>query len=329
MPDCSHVLVEALREPANGWSVGTFGAVGEFTRDRDEPCTADFAQSSVSLVTARGGIHVLTRLDVAALAYETFSGDGETWGNTVAFCLPQPARRQCGVIRSLGPDEQALRTQDRAHRLFDLGVGVGHVTMCVRSADLELVAALEAAAGHAFMSAAAAGCAALILAKSPQRVLLSPLARIEVYAPIPPRDGRSPMGPHTHLLPKLIASGRTHSANAPITAGLQPVLTLHPHSPWRDSEGRRTPYDAAQARSFDALLQRFGLPEDRRLRDAVTAAVREGRPPESFPEPVTRHGRMQLRIILRRLAQELGPPALAGWRAVYDSSAADSGEAAA
>jgi hypothetical protein len=72
MPDCSHVLVETLRNPENGWSVGTFGATGEFMRDRDEPCVQDLAHSSVSLVPGRVAIYVLTRLDVVALDYETF-----------------------------------------------------------------------------------------------------------------------------------------------------------------------------------------------------------------------------------------------------------------
>jgi hypothetical protein len=93
---------------------------------------------------------------------------------------------------------------------------------------------------------------------------------------------------------------------------------LHPRSPWRDGEGRRTPYDAERARLFDAMLHRFGLEEDRQLRADVEAAVRQGGSPRDFPLPPTRHGRMQLRIVLRRLSQELGSAVVWTWRDAYD-----------
>ena len=52
----------------------------------------------------------------------------------------------------------------------------------------------------------------MILAANPHRVFISRLGRIEVYQPIPPPSGKSPEGPHTHVLPKLLKSGRTHPA---------------------------------------------------------------------------------------------------------------------
>jgi len=44
-----------------------------------------------------------------------------------------------------------------------------------------------------------------IVAESPHRVVESPLARIEVYAPIPlPNE---PEGAHTHFLPAFLSAG--------------------------------------------------------------------------------------------------------------------------
>src|SRR6201999_4030892 len=107
------------------------------------------------------------------------------------------------------------------------------------------------------------------LKAQPHRVILSPLARVEVYAPIPQPGGKSPDGPHTHLLPKLLASRRTHAANAPIPEGFQPVLMLHPRSPWRDGMGMRTDFDPALDAVFEALLADFGLAEDRAVRARI------------------------------------------------------------
>lgn len=45
LPECSQVLVvEALRDPEDSWSVETFEAVGEFIQDAGEECLQDFAQ---------------------------------------------------------------------------------------------------------------------------------------------------------------------------------------------------------------------------------------------------------------------------------------------
>jgi hypothetical protein len=319
----TEMMLEALKDASCGWSVGTFGAVGEFAREPGEECAFLSLPHCTELVTARGGIRVSPRKDVTVIAYETFLGDGETWGNAVSFCLPRDQDTAKRTIRCLGPDEDALRAEDRNATLFDLGVGVGHVTMCVRTDDPELTAALDKAAGEELLNSSAGVCVGLIRRLSPARVLLSPLARLEVCASIPPAGGKSPAGPHTHLLPKLLASRRTHSANAPIPEELQPVLVMHPRSPWRDAAGQRTPYDAERARAFDLILNRFGLEEDRRLRVEVETAVRRKVLPVEFPKPPTRHGRIQLRIVLRRLAQDLGPAVVGSWREVYDGQELD------
>lgn len=318
------LLANALRDVDNGWSVGTFGAVAEFIRDRGEPHTSSSQDGCTQIVTARGGIRVTPRDDLAVLAYNTFPGQGDTWGNEVAFCLPAKgpqAKVEARAIRCLGPDHEALRPQDRDALLFDIGAGIGEVRFCVRTADPGLIAALRDAEGADPLGAAAAPSNALTLKLSPARIGISPLARIEVYSHIPPPGGASPLGPHTHLLPRLVARGRTHSANAPIAAGLQPVLMMHPPSPWRDNAGKPIPYDRHHAEHFDALLAQFGLEEDQRLKRQLEEALRADARPRDFPAPMTRHGRTQLRILLRRMAQEIGPEALHPWRDCFDSAA--------
>lgn len=315
------LLADALRDTGNGWSVGTFGAVAEFIRDPGEPHIVSSQDGRTQVVTARGGIRITPRDDLAVLAYNTFPGRGDTWGNEVAFCLPSKGKEETRAIRCLGPDREALRPEDRDSMLFDVGVGIGEVRFCVRTADPELIAALRDAEGADPLGAQAGPSNALTLKLSPARIAISPLARIEVYAPIPPPGGASPLGPHTHLLPRLVASHRTHSANAPIAAGLQPVLMMHPPSPWRNSHGKPIPYDRTRAERFDALIAQFGLEEDLRLKNQLEEALRTHARPRDFPAPETRHGRTQLRILLRRMAQEIGPEAMHPWRDCFDSGA--------
>jgi hypothetical protein len=224
-------------------------------------------------------------------------------------------------VRRLGADLAALRTGDRGTILYDLGVGLGHVSMCVRTGEPRLIDALNAMEGQRLLTHGGKLASDLIQQLSPHRVMISPAGRIEVYADIPPPNGKSPDGPHTHLLPKFIASSRTHSANAPIPSGLQPVLVMHPRSPWRDSAGQRTPYDHELDRQFGETLEFYGIEEDRRVRRAVEKALATGMPASAFELPATRRARIQVRITLRRLAHKLGGNEVREWRSRFDAAA--------
>jgi hypothetical protein len=98
-------------------------------------------------------------------------------------------------------------------------------------------------------------------ALSPHRVFVSRLGRIEVYQPIPPPDGASPDGPHTHVLPRLLERGRSHAATVPIPTGWVAGVTLYPPHPLRHSSGRPVDFDAARHAAFQSLMERYGSPE--------------------------------------------------------------------
>ncbi len=323
MPTIQELLTTSIDDARHGWSVGTFGAVGEFVRDVGEPALRARDGGAETIVTERAALRVTPRDDVKVVAYDTLGSDGETWGQSVAFCMPKPADDAQGAVRALGPDRDAIRPEDRDALLFDMGVGQGLVRFCARTRDPELIAALQAMEGKPLLSPEGAAVGAAVLKAQPHRVLLSPLARVEVYAPIPAPGAQSPEGPHTHLLPRLIASGRTHAANAPIPQGLQPVLMFHPRSPWRDMMGKRTDFDASLDQLFEGLLEAYALPEDRAVRASTEKAVEGGADPAAYAWPDTRRGRIQARITLRRLAQRKGAETVAKWRSLYDRTAED------
>jgi len=107
------------------------------------------------------------------------------------------------------------------------------------------------------------------------------------------------------------------------------VLSLHPRSPWRDAAGKRTPFDPELDTFFESLLQKHGLAEDRNVRGAIEASVRDGNDPRLYPWPVSRRGRTQARIALRRLARKMGEECVAPWKALYDRAPPDDDELAA
>lgn len=316
------VIADLAEDPNNGWSIGSFGAIGEFVRDQEEPVGIVRSADRFEVTTPRGAMRIAPETPLIGIAWDSLSSDDVSWGHALAFCIGRPAGSP-RVITALGPDATAIRADDRTATLFDLGVAAGAVRMCVRTHDVALIGALARAEGLPLLSLGAVMTE--ILRAQPHRVLLSPAGRIEVFQPIPPADGKSPIGPHTHLLPKLIASDRTHSSNTPLPDGLQAALTVHPRSPWRTNLGERHPFDESADAAFLALLENYGLPQDAAVREAVRAAVRSGAAPNHADWPGSRRGRTVARIMLRRMAaagdEQVGP-----WRALYDRTPAEAEE---
>ncbi|WP_298961872.1 hypothetical protein [uncultured Methylobacterium sp.] len=252
------LLWDALRDPGTAWSLGSFGVIAEFMRDPDEPVSA-LPDDRMGMATTRGAIALRPSADLRPVAYETAVASG--WNHAVALCLPESAcaMSRRGVVTELGPDREAARPEDRDGVLFDLGLDLLAVDACVRSRDPEVIACLRAGAGQPLF-AHGNPIGPHLVAMSPHRVFVARIGRIEVYAPIPPSGGTSPEGPHTHVLPKLLRSGRTHAATTPIPAGYVPCAGLHPAHPYKDMQGQRIAFDAGRMTAFQALLQRWGDP---------------------------------------------------------------------
>jgi predicted Fe-S protein YdhL (DUF1289 family) len=200
--EARRMAVEAsLALDSHAWSIGTWGAVAEFHRAPDEAFDSRAVEHGVEAETPRGAMRI-ERIGKA----RAFLG---TDASTVAFAVhkARTARNPARTITDLGPDQGAVRDQDRAARLFDLGLGQPHMALCVRTADADLTARLEAACGAPLFDAPDDLLRRLKDA-SPHRVACSVLGRIEVYQPIAEHGAATPEGPHTHLLPDLLAENK-------------------------------------------------------------------------------------------------------------------------
>jgi hypothetical protein len=163
---------------------------------------------------------------------------------------------------------------------------------------------------------------AMILTANPHRVFISRLGRIEVYQPIPPPSGKSPEGPHTHVLPRLLQSRRTHPATEPVPEGLVPCAHLYPPHPARDGLGEARPFEAAHHHAFQRMMAACGDPVALATKRRVVDAVLAGEPPAAVASD--RHGRISVRIALRQMkSQGHASAALSAWLTSFDSTAPD------
>jgi hypothetical protein len=202
-----------LADASHGWSVGTWGAIGEFQYDLGE---ADLAVDLEGLCvrSARGALFIDSLEDVRVFALTNEAGKtGE-----IAFCSP---RRGAGRITVEAIDETT----------FDVGIGAPHIDMLVRARrdDDATLAALRAGTGRPLLAPDNPAGPAIAKA-SPTRIFASALARLEVHQPIPPPGGKSPAGPHSHLLPQFLKEGQIHRPGSPLPADLYCGLSLYPRT---------------------------------------------------------------------------------------------------
>ena len=325
MASAFELIADQLADPEAQWSLGTFGAIAEFMRDADEPAEVVREEPVAAVVTPRGGIRLEVRLGLRPIAFETITT--QSWSQRVAFCLPErestTSRRT--VLTELGPDAQALRAQDRGGVLFDLGLGLLQVDCCIRTSDAALTDGLRAHAGRSLFEHGNLAMG-LILRHSPHRVFMTRAGRAEVYQAIPTPGGTAPEGPHTHVLPKLLAHGRTHAATEPIPKGWVSCAHLYPAHPLRDGYGRARPFDGGRYAAFQRLLSRHGDAEHLQLKRNVIKALNAGAGPEAIAMPSDRFAQASIRVALRQLKASSGPsPNLAAWFAAHDR-ASDSDE---
>jgi hypothetical protein len=318
------LLHREIADPETQWSLGTFGAIAEFSRERDEPVVLTRSDDGISAVTARGGIALRHHAHSRPFASESITRTG--WGQRIALCLSHDDCTMNGrtVLTELDADDEALRPEDRGSILFDLGLGALQADFCVRIGDPGTIAQLRRHTGRAVFEHDNPAMG-LILAANPHRVFISRLGRIEVYQPIPPASGKSPEGPHTHVLPKLLKSRRTHPATEPVPTGWIPCAHLYPPHPARDGTGHSRPFDAARHESFQRMIETFGHREDWEIKRRIVDAVNAGEPPSAMAQ--TRHGRTSIRIALRQMkAAGHVAAVLPAWLASFDQATLEDGE---
>ena len=215
------------------FAVGVRGVIAEFHWAGND--TVGHDDGGLEIATARGALAIRMRGSerLAVLTpedgHEHGPGADDHAGEVQVCWLPRADALLHGPtgITDLGNDDRAVRPSEREHRLFDLGLGLGHVRACVRTGIDSLVATLRRHAGEDILENGHPAMAA-IKEHGPHRVFESASARIEVFQPIPSRARRerTPDGPHTHVLPRLIGSADPMLDQLP--DGALPVLTVYP-----------------------------------------------------------------------------------------------------
>ncbi|MEM8992764.1 MAG: DUF1289 domain-containing protein [Pseudomonadota bacterium] len=220
-------VARSLRSAAGTWAVGVVGAVAEFSARRGASVAVETDGATIEAVTPSGNLRFLIDDQVRALSFEPPEKPFERQRIVLAIKRERGRLPVTTALSDLGVDEAAVRPEDRAMRLFDLGLGRKEARFAVRCCPGITETALVAASGLPF-GEALPRIGPLLVKQSPARIVESALGRIEVLTPIPGSGGVSPAGPHTHLLPDHLATGRAMPVGMDLPRAYLPGAIFYP-----------------------------------------------------------------------------------------------------
>ncbi|MEM9047161.1 MAG: DUF1289 domain-containing protein [Pseudomonadota bacterium] len=225
--DIQSFVARTLREAAGTWVVGVVGAVAEFAAQPGAAVALRIDGPVAAAVTKGGALRFEIDEDVRALTFDTPNTPTQREPIVLAVKRARGRPALAAMLTDLGPDPAPIRAGADGARVFDLGLGRKEARFCVRCAPGAAQDALAAACGLS-LGAALPRIAPPLLRESPVRIVQTALGRIEVSTAIPPPGGRSPAGPHTHLLPDHLATGRALPAGMDLPRAYLPGAIFYP-----------------------------------------------------------------------------------------------------
>jgi len=218
-------VLSSLEKSLGTWVMGVVGAVAEFTVVGAAPTHVERIDDTITAYTRNGAIKMLINDDVRAL---NFGISNEKLRPQMVLAVKRDRVRisSSKSVVELVNDQNPL-IKEHARRIFDLGLGRKEARFCVRVNESASQRALTACSGQSFEDALPK-IAGPLIKDSPTRVVETALGKIEVQGQIPNLDGDSPLGPHTHLLPDQLLSGRSLPVGMELPRAYLPGATFFP-----------------------------------------------------------------------------------------------------
>ncbi len=220
-------VVRSLRKATGTWVTGVVGAVAEFTAPPGSETQVSQDGPDIVAVTNGGALRFVIDDDVRALTFDPPETPNAHQRILLAVKRERGRLPVTSTITALGQDTGAIKANARQEQIFDLGLGRKEARFCVRCGPGTALDALVSVCGVP-MNEALPRIGPTLVQTSPARVVESALGRIEVFTPIPSLGGTSPAGPHTHLLPDHLATGRALPAGMDLPRAYLPGALFYP-----------------------------------------------------------------------------------------------------
>ena len=220
-------VLDTIRHGTGTWVLGVVGAVGEVPCRSGAPARITRRDKAIEAVFDSAALRLQTDAGIRALSIRRPAiADAP---DLIVLARHRSTLRLpvAETVQDLGADDRAIDPSDRHDRLFDLGLGRPAARFCVRTGQPHLIDLLRGQVGRRWQAALSA-IGPTLIAESPVRVIGTGLGKAEIRGRIPPADGISPDGPHTHLLPDHLAAERDMPIGLDLPGAYAPGAVFYP-----------------------------------------------------------------------------------------------------
>ncbi|WP_414831992.1 DUF1289 domain-containing protein [Afifella sp. YEN Y35] len=216
--EIARFMRDTLRPGKGRWVFGIDGAFGEFAIGAGEQPEV---KNALTVATQAGAMRLRLPEKLRAFAFEE--------GKAIVMALPRGRLQPpAGVtLNAAGPDQGAIREGDRDALAFELGFGSPVARVFLRTKDQALQKRLQELEGEPWQRVLAEA-GQEIREGSADRIILTTVGRMEVYARSTASDIRQPQGPRTELQAEAIAGGREMPGEIELPKAYAPCAIFYP-----------------------------------------------------------------------------------------------------
>ena len=261
------LILESSTKTTSSWAIVRDGVVAEFSIVSGDKPTLSFENNILKVYTERATLCIDFNEKIDAVIAESGAHGCSPWTQNIYLCIPkQDAKMSCrNTLTHLGHYKEG---QDEGE-LWDLGVGKETLDACIIAKDEETNQLLKQKEGNYIIDDS--NFFGELVKHSPTRLFKSKYAYIIVRQKIP-QDGEDELdGPHTHLLPPIIHSGRHF--HVPIPDNMIPIIQTDPFGSVVDGNGDFYKWDGFEEDKFQEFLQKFGNQEYLQLKKEIKKKI--------------------------------------------------------
>lgn len=269
-PEIKDLIIKSAGNTNSSWAIVRDGVVSEFSIVPGDKPVISFENNVLKIDTHRATLCIDFDESITSVVAESGSHGCSPWTQSIYLCIQKQDAKMSSRNRltHLGHYKEG---QDEGE-VWDLGVGNDTLDACIIVKDEQTSQLLKQKEGKYIIDDP--NFLRQLVTHSPTRLFKSKFAYIIVRQKIPQEGEDELEGPHTHLLPPIIKSGKHF--DVPIPDTMIPIIQTNPFGSIIDGNGDFHKWSGFEADKFQEFLNEYGDQDYISLKLAMRKRILQG-----------------------------------------------------